>query len=116
MNNVKKCLALTEQIIVLVKITNDDQREPIIERIEDLLSQRSALFAELRAPYTMEEQKMGKELLALDQEMNAALNHFLKTIQTDMQTLERKKKSAAHYSNPYAATDGLDGMFYDRRQ
>ncbi|GIN58411.1 flagellar protein FliT [Lederbergia ruris] len=116
MNDLQKCLALTEKIIVLAQTTNDEQRDTIIEKIEQLLRQRSTFFAKLQAPYSDEEKELGKALLARDREMNALLKQYLKVIQKDLETLDRKKKSVSHYSNPYAATDSLDGMFYDKRQ
>ncbi|GIN70786.1 hypothetical protein J14TS2_12610 [Bacillus sp. J14TS2] len=116
MDTLQQCLAITEKIIVLAQTTADQQREATIEKIETLLQQRSTFFADLQAPYSDEEQELGKALLARDQEMNTLLKQFLKDIQMDIKTLEQKKKSVSHYANPYAATDSLDGMFYDKRQ
>ncbi|OAK67959.1 hypothetical protein [Lederbergia galactosidilytica] len=116
MSDLQKCLTLTEEIIVLARTTSDDQRDITIEKIEGLLQQRSTFFAQLQAPYSDEEKEIGKKLLARDQEMNTLLNQYLKIIQKDIETLDRKKKSVNLYSNPYAAANSLDGMFYDKRQ
>lgn len=116
MSSLQQCLAITDEIIVLAQTTTDQQREASIEKIETLLQQRSTFFADIKAPYSDEEQELGKALLARDQEMNVLLKQFLKSIQKDLETLEQKKKSANHYANPYAATNSLDGMFYDKRQ
>lgn len=116
MSALEKCIAITEKLIQLAKSVNEEERESVIQQINDLLEQRSLLFPLIEAPYSSEETVAGKKLLSLNSEMEKQLKNMQNQIQKDISELSLKKKSAERYTNPYAATTHLDGMFYDKRK
>ncbi|MBS4195465.1 flagellar protein FliT [Lederbergia citri] len=115
MNAVEKCVEVTEEIIALAKSVSMD-RDEVIGEIERLLDQRSEWVSKIIKPFSSEDQINGKKLIALDEEMTNQLIKIQMDIQRDMKELERRKLSAERYANPYAATEQLDGIFYDKRK
>lgn len=115
MNAVEKCVEITEEIIELAKSTSAN-RDEVIRDVERLLDERSEWVSRIKKPFSSEEQINGKKLIALDQEMTSHLKKILMDIQRDMNGLELRKLSAERYANPYAATEQLDGIFYDKRK
>ena len=81
-----------------------------------LLVKRSELFPFMTKPGSEEDREEGKKLLSLNVKMEEQLKQISMLIQRDINDLNQKKKSVKHYSNPYAATRQLDGMFYDKRK
>jgi len=115
MNAVEKCVEITEEIITLTKSSSND-RDEIISEIERLLDQRSEWLAKFKSPFSEKDQLVGKRLIMLDKEMTKQLKKIQMDIQKDMNGLEQRKISAERYANPYAATEQVDGIFYDKRK
>ncbi|MCR2822388.1 hypothetical protein [Lederbergia panacisoli] len=115
MNAVEKCVEITEELITVLKANSNDRDKTIIE-IEHLLEQRSEWLSKIKSPFSEKDQLIGKRLTILDKEMTNQLKKIQVGIQKDINGLEQRKISAERYTNPYAATEQLDGMFYDQRK
>jgi len=116
MSAVEKCVQLTEKLLQLSGSSSENNRDTVIEEIDALLNQREALLPLIKGPFSPEEQILGKKLLQQNKELALHLSEFKMHIQRDINELEHKKTTADRYSNPYAATEQLDGMFYDKRK
>ncbi|MBS4200375.1 hypothetical protein KHA93_12105 [Bacillus sp. FJAT-49732] len=115
MNAVEKCVEITKEIISLSK-SSSTERDEVISEIERLLGMRSEWLSKINKPFSTEEQIAGKNLIILDKVMTSQLKKIQMDIQRDMNGLEQRKISAERYTNPYAATEQLDGIFYDKRK
>lgn len=116
MSAIKQYAEVTEKLIHLAKSVQASDREAVIDEIEVLLDQREHLLLLIRGPYSSADQALGKKLLKLNKELEVHLGNVRMLIQKDLNELEQKKTSAERYANPYAATQQIDGMFYDKRK
>ncbi|MBS4178303.1 flagellar protein FliT [Lederbergia citrea] len=116
MSAVEKCIQVTESLLELARISHKNDRDETIGKIDDLLNQRETLLPLIKGPFSTEEKSAGKRLIQLNEELNLHLGKMRMHIQRDINELEHKKTTAERYSNPYAAAEQLDGMFYDKRK
>jgi flagellar protein FliT len=93
-----------------------EKREETIEAIERLLAQRDELLRELRPPYSGEEQRLGRQIVQWNQEIDAKLRELKRQIQRDLAMVREKRRANAHYTNPYEQSLAMDGMFYDKKR
>ncbi|KMY55469.1 hypothetical protein AC623_17245 [Bacillus sp. FJAT-27231] len=113
MSAVKACFDVTDKLFQLLHRQSAD-RDQMITAIETLLEQRETLLADVKAPFTEEEQKLGQEIIKRNAVIDMELKKLKATIQKDMQSLTKKKDSVDKYVNPYASMQ-MDGVFYDRK-
>lgn len=93
-----------------------EKREETIEAIERLLAQREELLRELRPPYNEEEQRLGRQIVQWNQEIDAQLRKLKEQIQRDLAMIRQKKMANHRYINPYEQSLTIDGMFYDKKR
>jgi flagellar protein FliT len=93
-----------------------EKREETIEAIERLLTRREELMAELRPPYNGEEQRLGRQIVQWNQEIEEHLRELKRQIQRDLAMVREKRRANAHYTNPYEQSLAMDGMFYDKKR
>jgi flagellar protein FliT len=93
-----------------------EKREEAIKTIERLLAQRDELLRELRPPYSKEEQRLGRQIVLWNQEIDAQLRELKRQIQRDLTMIRQKKIANNHYINPYEQPLVMDGMFYDKKR
>lgn len=98
----------------LLKSVNEENRDDVIARAEDMLEQREIILQQLNPPFSNEEQQMGKQLIEQQSELDQLLQALKNQIQKDMNGLNKKKTSVHKYVNPYEALQN-DGAFYDKR-
>ncbi|WP_062237783.1 flagellar protein FliT [Fictibacillus sp. FJAT-27399] len=91
-----------------------EEREPYIERLNELLDQRESLLSEIPVSFTEEEKRMGLAILQLNEVVQPLLDRQLAEIKRDITLMNQKKTHSAQYANPYAAVSG-DGMFFDKK-
>ncbi|MBB5326211.1 flagellar protein FliT [Anoxybacillus tepidamans] len=91
-------------------------REETIAAIEQLLQRRDELIAQLAPPYSEEEERLGREMVALNQTIAQKLQQLKQQIQQDLKALKQKKKANENYTNPYQEAFSMDGMFYDKKR
>jgi flagellar protein FliT len=93
-----------------------EKREETIEAIERLLAQRDELLRKLRPPYSEEEQRLGRQIVAWNQEIEEHLRELKRQIRRDLAMVREKRRANAHYTNPYEQSLAMDGMFYDKKR
>lgn len=105
----------TESIIVAVKEKDEDKRDDVIGRVEQLLDVREQLQKDIQAPFTKEEEQFGKEIVRLERQMQTQLAQFFKGIQQAISVTQSKKTNMQSYINPYRNLQ-QDGAYYDTKQ
>ena len=106
---------IAQQLLSATSRTEEEHRDAVIDEINRLLDERDALQADIVAPFTPEEEVLGKQLVALEKEVAAALASFTKRIRTDITAAQSKKEHVKSYVNPYGKV-ARDGTFYDTKQ
>lgn len=106
---------VTVKILTLTQQTDEAQRDETIMKIGLLLDERDTLQPEIVAPFTSEEEAFGKELVAMEADIQKKLNLFTKQIRMDISQTQSKKENMKSYVNPYSKV-ARDGTYYDTKQ
>lgn len=106
---------ITEQILALSPRVSESQRDEMIASVEAFLDERDKLQQQIAAPFTTEEEVLGKELVALEVDIQKKLAHLTKEIRIDISETQSKSDNMKNYVNPYSSL-GQDGMYYDTKQ
>lgn len=104
-----------QQLLSATSRTGEEHRDAVIEEITRLLDERDSLQTEIAAPFTPEEEELGKALVALEQQVVKELSAFMKLIRSDITATQSKKDHMKNYVNPYGKV-ARDGTFYDTKQ
>ncbi|MFC5604672.1 hypothetical protein [Sporosarcina koreensis] len=104
-----------QQLLSATSRTEEEHRDAAIDEINGLLDERDALQTEIVAPFTSEEEELGKELVTLEKQVAAALAAYMKLIRSDITAAQSKKEHVKSYVNPYGKV-ARDGTFYDTKQ
>jgi flagellar protein FliT len=115
MSTVMLCHTITKQLKEAVDEVAAGNRDSVIEKIEKLLTERQSLLGSIQPPFTEDEQALGKQMMAWNQEIARKLILLRTEIKRDMNGLTKKKTSAQKYTNPYENMQH-DGMFYDKKK
>ena len=112
MSFVLQCHELTKQLKDLLE--GQEERDSKIESIEVLLSKREQLLPSITPPYSLEEQRMGREIVLWNKQIDQKLAGLKIDIKRDMNGVSKTKTTVQKYTNPYKSMQ-TDGMFYDKR-
>ncbi|AOL35775.1 flagellar protein FliT [Geobacillus sp. BMUD] len=93
-----------------------EEREARLVQVDELLRRREEWLRELRPPYSEEEQRLGREIVAWNREIEARLRQVRDEIGSDLRITEAKRQANARYVHPYEQPLSFDGMFYDKRR
>ncbi|KZE97400.1 hypothetical protein AVP43_00654 [Geobacillus stearothermophilus] len=93
-----------------------EEREERLAAVDRLLREREELLRKLRPPYSEEEQRLGREIVAWNREIEARLRQVRDEIGSDLRITEAKRQANARYVHPYEQPLSFDGMFYDKRR
>ncbi|MEL3970968.1 flagellar protein FliT [Rossellomorea oryzaecorticis] len=115
MSSVILCHSITKQLKEAMDEVSGGNRDSIIQKIEKLLTERQSLLGSIQPPLTEDEQVLGKQMMAWNQEIDRKLILLRTEIKRDMNGLTKKKTSAQKYTNPYENMQH-DGMFYDKKK
>ncbi|TYS89293.1 flagellar protein FliT [Rossellomorea aquimaris] len=115
MSSVLLCYTITKQLKQALEQATDENRESTIEEVESLLEKRQSVLGTINPPYTQDEQELGKQMIAWNQQIDRQLAQLRLEIKRDMNGLTKKKTSVQKYSNPYEYLQ-YDGMFYDKKK
>lgn len=105
---------ITKQLLDLLKQDTQDRDEQI-EKVQDLLDQRDELLKSIQPPFSQAEQVLGKQVVALNQQVDDLLAKQKINIQQDIKQLSIQKETNHKYTNPYESL-AVDGVFYDKRK
>jgi flagellar protein FliT len=106
---------VTEKLLALTNVTAEHKRDETIAGIEALLDDRDKLQPHIAAPFTPEEGAFGKELVAMEADVQKKLALFIKMIRMNITEAQAKKDTMKNYVNPYSNV-ARDGTFYDTKQ
>jgi flagellar protein FliT len=91
-----------------------DERDNVIIKINEFLVKREILLKEMKGPYSLEEQKLGKEMIELEKRFHEIFATIKLEIQKDFLAAKNKKKNTPKYINPYTNVFN-EGAYYDKR-
>jgi flagellar protein FliT len=114
MTAVQLCYDLTNDLLQLVQSFNEENRDDVINQIEELLEKRQDILQQIKPPFSNEENALGQEIVKMNRTLDTKLILISNEVQRDMNGLNKKKVSAKKYTNPYESVN-FDGMFYDKR-
>ncbi len=102
----------------LTEIPAESDREAFIEKIEGLLNSRENDLKGIQDLSTDELRKhhLAPALIEIDQRIKKQLDRVMNIIKKDIRDFQTKRKSDVSYSNPYAATQSIDGRYYDSKK
>lgn len=116
MASVDQFLAVSEELYShLLKTPSDDERTEFIEKINELLDAREMALQSLDLEQISKLSVYGK-LIELDHEINKQLTTVMALVKKDIKELQQKKRHEGSYTNPYAATQMIDGMYFDNKK
>lgn len=105
---------LAETLLKLTQQTDDATRDETIVNIEKCLDARDKLHSQITAPFTVEEEVLGKDLIKLEDTIQKSLILFTKGIKKNIYDAKSKKSNMKNYVNPYSNVT-KDGTFYDTK-
>ncbi|UOQ45735.1 flagellar protein FliT [Halobacillus salinarum] len=108
-------LTLKLELTLNENVTRGNRSE-IIERVNDILDERSILMKELAQVQSAEERDMKEQVLAKEPELTARLDVLFRELKTEMRNVKKTKSSNQRYTNPYRSVSSYDGMFLDHRK
>lgn len=121
MDLIKQLLLLSEKLYSFLEKEpedKEDKRDDYISYVNKLLDARGQTIDQLEKlpvnPIVGHEYET--QLRTLDKGIVERLENFKKQISTDMQNLQKSKKSEVQYHNPYGAVNSMDGTYYDKRK
>jgi flagellar protein FliT len=115
MSAVKVLLEITKNLFNHVNSgLPKEEREPYIERLNELLDQRQAIMNTLPATYSEEEQRIGQMILKMNETIEPLLLCQFEEIKHNLSLMKKRKEKNLQYANPYQ-TLSADGMYFDKK-
>ncbi|MDQ0881538.1 flagellar protein FliT [Peribacillus sp. V2I11] len=105
---------LTAELLAVLEECKITERDDKIGRVTQLIDQRDGLLSQIKPPFTVEEQQLGRATVLLNKQVDHLLKLQKQEIQRDIQEINKKKRSSNKHTNPYESPS-VDGMFYDKR-
>lgn len=105
---------VTMELIETLQQEKQD-RDAKIKKIQTLLNQREELLKLIQPPFSPQEKELGKQLIALDQQVKQLMANQKRDIMQDIKSARIKKQSNQKYTNPYESM-GVDGIFFDKQK
>lgn len=117
MNRLEKIYELTLQIKQLFEQNVDsNNREDVIEQLNELLEKRGEYMKQLTPPYTEEENKLGQQLIPMNEQIEKQIQKVFHELKLEMKQFKKQKKTNHSYANPYKQVQVNDGMFLDKKK
>lgn len=114
MTSLQQFNEITLKLLNLLSNSSEMDRDEKINKMNEFLDQRESLMESICPPFSEDEQRIGKQLVQLNQQVNELLKLQKLEIQRDIKDLNVKKNSTNKYANPYENLS-TDGMFYDKK-
>lgn len=116
MGEVEQFLATSEKLLSHLETTpTEEERTEFINQINFLLDAREETIQKLDTK-TISTHPSFHHLLELDKSINVSLEKVMDIVKGDLKDLQQKKRHESSYTNPYAATQTLDGMYFDNKK
>src|SRR5699024_11196033 len=116
MNKLQTLLDITKQLDqVLEEDAHTKNRDEVIERVNELIEKRGKLLETINPPFSDNEQKLGKNIVAHNKQIQGKLNQLFNDLKLEMKQVKKQKKTNRSYMNPYENVKIADGMFMDSK-
>lgn len=116
MGELEQFLGASEKLFShLETIPSDEERTEYIDQINILLDAREEAVQRLDKTIVSMHSSYN-HLLELDKGINERLENVMNAVKGDLKGLQQKKRHETSYTNPYAATQTLDGMYFDNKK
>lgn len=117
MNRLAVLYDITQQLDnVLAQPIQSKEREAIINQVNELIEQRGNHLLEITPPFTEEENRIGKEIVVLNERIQKQMHVLFNELKQEMKQMKKQKKSNQTYTNPYEKIEAMDGMFMDSKK
>ncbi|WP_277678759.1 hypothetical protein [Gracilibacillus dipsosauri] len=117
MEAIQKYYQLTKEMLSLLNVPSGSQkRKELIDHITEMIDNRQQWMEQIKAPYTQEEEELGKQTVILDRQLNDKLQQLFQSIKKDMRNNKKQQRSNTKYLNPYQSISTLDGRFMDSKK
>ncbi|KGX94096.1 hypothetical protein N781_01915 [Pontibacillus halophilus JSM 076056 = DSM 19796] len=117
MTVLKQLHDLTSQLYTHVQeVPKVAERDDYIERLTDLLNERSTLLEKVEKPVTEEEKQYARNIQDMDKEIQSKNQLVLQLIKKDLLALKKQKSQKQSYTNPYQHLSNYDGMYLDKKK
>ncbi|MCI1858761.1 MAG: flagellar protein FliT [Sporolactobacillus sp.] len=104
----------TLEIRKLVENYDSKRREGWLADLRKLLNERGRLVTQLSGPCSDEDRTLGRQVTAMNREINESLQKIKQDIIGDMKAFKHRKRSVNRYRHPYTGPT-RDGMFLDKK-
>lgn len=116
MGEIEQLLEASEKLYShLTTIPSEEERTEFIEQINVLLDEREQAIQAVDAS-AIASHSLYDHILELDKGINVRLQKVMDIVKGDIKDLQQKKRHESSYSNPYAATQTIDGMYFDNKK
>ncbi|WP_138419462.1 flagellar protein FliT [Aquibacillus sediminis] len=117
MNRVQPFYQTTVELLELLQQDNKKaERDQLIEQINGLIEKRAEQMQQIQPPYSDEEDQLGQQVVALNQQVQTKLDLLLNEVKQDVRTVKKQKNTNTKYTNPYKNLSNFDGMFLDSKK
>ncbi len=116
MGRLEELHTVTLELLHLLENREDNDREKTIQHIDQLIGKRDKIIETIKAPYTNEEEELGKQILQLNERIMHELDQLYNLVKKDMKRIKQQKERNRSYINPYGSIKTTDGMYVDRKQ
>lgn len=100
---------------LIAALSSGGERDIIIERVVSLLADREELKYAIQAPFTPEEEVLGRDLVLRETELTSLMKELNSLIKGDILRTQKTKTNMHSYTDPYSAVVP-DGTYYDQRK
>lgn len=117
MNRLAALYDVTQQLDnILARPIQSKNREAIIYQVNELIEQRGNHLLEITPPFTDEENRIGKEVVILNEHIQKQMHVLFNELKQEMKQVKKQKRSNQTYTNPYEKVETMDGMFMDSKK
>lgn len=117
MNRLEKLYEVTLKLNEVVsKTVPPKDREEVIQKISQLIDERSTILEKVTPPYTDEEKQTGEKVVQVNEKIKEKMNTLFMELKADIKLVKKKKESNRSYINPYGKLKTTDGMYLDSKQ
>ncbi len=116
MDCLEKVFEITIELKELLErhITSQN-REEIINKLNQLIEARGKWMEQLQPPYTAAEKELGEKIYSLNIEIQNKMQQLFTDLKLEMRQVQKQKKTNQSYTNPYRNVHVSDGTFMDSK-
>lgn len=116
MGRLHELYKITMQMVKVLKNTEETSRDKTIDTMNELIEERDQVIANIKAPYSEEEMKIGQQVVKLNEQIKVNMDKLYENVKSDMKKIKQQKKLNRTYINPYGPIKTTDGMYVDNKQ